>query len=197
MGKKIGTDQFAEFGAAVLRSLPRDIEPGAAQHWILHQDELAEMLKILLAADLVFRVAVDCTMSLAEMIAAGRYDQVDSGITPERCPIQGEGKVERELVLVHFGRVMTTDEPLAELDCRGLRPAKFEELLALGVAHPELQREFPIVAFGTSFVDGNGTRCFACLDGCDGERTLDLDYGVLIPPAHGWAGDFRFLAVRE
>ena len=96
--------------------------------------------------------------------------------------------MERELVLVHFGRVMTTDEPLAELDCRGLLPAKFEELFRPRRRASGLQREFPIVAFGTSFVDGNGARCFACLDGCDGERTLDLDYGVLIPPAHGGPG---------
>ncbi|MFA5128798.1 MAG: hypothetical protein WC445_02390 [Patescibacteria group bacterium] len=42
--KKLGTDQFAELGAAVLRSLPRDMEPELAQFWILHQDLLATTL---------------------------------------------------------------------------------------------------------------------------------------------------------
>ena len=87
-GEEDRTNQFAEFGAAVVSCLPRDIDAGG-EHWILHQDELAEMLKILLAADLVFRVAVDCTMSLAEMIAAGRYDQVDSGHHARALPDRG------------------------------------------------------------------------------------------------------------
>jgi hypothetical protein len=42
--KKIGTDQFAEFVSAVVRSLPRDMEPDLAQFWIRHQDLLATTL---------------------------------------------------------------------------------------------------------------------------------------------------------
>jgi len=45
MGKLIGTKQFAEFAAAVIRNLPRDINPNSAQYWIVNQEELEERLK--------------------------------------------------------------------------------------------------------------------------------------------------------
>ena len=45
MRKKIKMDQFAELAAAVVRSLPRDINPNSAQYWIVNQGELGERLK--------------------------------------------------------------------------------------------------------------------------------------------------------
>jgi len=38
-------DQFVEFGSAVLRSLPRDLDPTTAQGWILNQRALADILR--------------------------------------------------------------------------------------------------------------------------------------------------------
>lgn len=51
--KVIGIDQFTEFGAAVLRALPRDIPPEVAQRWIEQQDDLAFMLSEALCPGLV------------------------------------------------------------------------------------------------------------------------------------------------
>lgn len=140
----------------------------------------------------IFKVAVDYGQTLEQMIAAGRYDWVSSGITPKRFPISGEGGAERELVLVHPNKVASTDEVLAELDRHGLRPAKIEEILALGAAHPELQREFPIVELGSSFVDGLGSRRFAYLGRYVALRGLRLFCDV-----DGWGVRCRFLAARK
>ncbi|GEM_PF-3796245 len=43
-GKLLGVDQFAEFSAAVVRGLPRDINPDVAQSWIEDQKALAKIL---------------------------------------------------------------------------------------------------------------------------------------------------------
>lgn len=144
------------------------------------------------APDPIFKVEVDYGKTLEAMIAAGRYDWVDSGITPERFPIQGEGKAERELVLVHLDKEVSTDEAQAELDRRGLRPAKIEELLALGAAQPELQREFPIVALGSDFVNSDGFRGFVYLGWGGGGRDLYLHWDD-----DDWNKHCRFLAARK
>lgn len=143
-------------------------------------------------ADPIFKVEVDYGKTLAEMIESGRYDWTNDDITSKRFPIRGEGKVERALVLVHPNRMVSTDEALSELDRRGLRPAKIEELLALGITRPELQKEFPIVALGSHWVDPHGDRYFAYLDWDDDERNLRLRwYGNV------WYEIYRFLAVRK
>lgn len=44
MEKKIQTDQFAELAAAVVQSLPRDMDPNTAQGWITNREALAKVL---------------------------------------------------------------------------------------------------------------------------------------------------------
>lgn len=149
-------------------------------------------VKMAVPADPILKVTVDYGQTLAEMIASGKYDWVNSDITSERFPIQGEGKAERELVLVHLGRIVSTDEALAKMDRGGFRAAKIEELLALGAACPELQKKFPIVALGSHFVNQYGDRIFAYLDWSGNERNLSLGWD-----GYGWGGIFRFLAVRK
>ncbi len=83
MGKKkrIGTDQFAEFAAAVLRSLPRDMEPELAQFWILHQDLLATTLD---GALIVRQPAKAAEPALpTEMTIAGRVYEILSFLREE------------------------------------------------------------------------------------------------------------------
>jgi hypothetical protein len=140
----------------------------------------------------IFKVTVDYGQTLEQMIAAGKYDGVIRYITPEHFPILGGDKVERELVLVHLNKVATTDEVLAELDRRGLRPAKIEELLVLGALRPELQREFPLVAIGSHWLSPDGYRRFVSLGWRGSERqVLGLFW------SDDWAGFCRFLAVRK
>ena len=140
----------------------------------------------------IFRVTVDYSRSLAEMIAAGKYDWSNSGITADHFPVKGEGVSEVELTLVHFNRFMSTDAVLKELAKTGFRPAKIEELLALGEKYHDLQREFPIVALGSVWRDPGDDRRCACLWGGDSRRSLSLDW-----LGDGWHENFRFLVVRE
>ncbi len=97
----------------------------------------------------VYRVMVDYDCSLAQMIEAGNYEEVDISITHENFPIQGFGRLEKEIILFRFNRAMSSRQIITEMDKQGCRPAKIEELLALGKAQPEIQRKSPIIAMGS------------------------------------------------
>jgi hypothetical protein len=107
----------------------------------------------------------------------------------ERC--KGVSKENREVAFeyVHMARDASTDEVLAEMDRRGLRPALFEEILGFAEKYPDEQRKYPIVALGSeSGVDGS--RYVAYLWFGDSGRSLDLYWVGL-----DWDDDYRFLAV--
>ncbi len=146
----------------------------------------------------ILKVVVDYGKSLAEMIAAGKYDgYINPDITEKHFPIPKipaglPTKVELNLKLVHFNKVMTSDQVLAELKKQGLRPATLPELLAFGAAYPDKQREFPIVALGSVWRGPSGDRSVPGLWGCAGGRGLDLGWF-----GGDWGGYYRFLVVRE
>ncbi len=135
-----------------------------------------------------FEILVDYTQTLEAMIAAGRYDWANSDITAKRFPVEGEGKVTKKAKLYHFNRSMTSEEVIRELDKQGKRPATIEELLAFGAQHPEIQRQFPVVALGSSAEVG-GCRYVAYLRRFGSLRHLLLRYWN-----GDWRGCYRFLA---
>ena len=185
------TNQFAEFVSAVVKQLPRDISPTAAQGWIQNQEALANALRKALAP--AYRLVVDYAQSLAQMIAAGRYDYANSDITSGNFPTTAnDGKQEVVVELAHFGRDMESDAVLKKFEARGLRAATLPELLAFGATYPEKQREFPIVALGSVWQGRGGGRDVPCLDGGGSGRELDLDWD-----GHRWFGSCRFAAVRK
>lgn len=139
-----------------------------------------------------YKVVVDYTKTLAEMISVGNYDWVNSDITNDHFPVKGEGKQEQELVLFHFNRAISSDDAMKKMEEDGYKPAVIEELLALGESQPELQRQFPIVALGSVWRDSDGGRRVPSLDWCDAERDLDLSAFEL-----DWREDYRFLARRK
>ena len=64
---------------------------------------------------------------------------------------------------------------MKELDTLGLSPANLPELLAFGETHPEVQRQFTIIALGSVWQRSIGCRYVPCLDGSgDGGRLLCL-----------------------
>ncbi|MDD5340844.1 MAG: hypothetical protein PHC97_00170 [Patescibacteria group bacterium] len=141
-----------------------------------------------------YRVVVDYGKTLTEMIKLGKYAWVNDDISDKHFPVQGVGQQEAELVLVHLNKDATTKEALAHLDGLGLKPASIEHLLAFGAANPDVQREFPIVALGSVWVDAFGNRSCPYLNFTDGERKLFLYW--FGGDGH-WGACCRFLAVRK
>ena len=144
-----------------------------------------------------FKVVVDYTKSLAEMIEAGKYDWKNSDITQEHFPVQGQGREEKDVVLFHFGRYIfgryiSSEDAIAEMAKAGYCPAQIQELLALGAANPELQKQFPIVALGSAWQSPDGNRGVPYLFWSVRERDLDLSWFEF-----DWDEDYRFAAVRK
>lgn len=123
-----------------------------------------------------FPVTVDYTKSLAHMVAEGKYNRANDNIVANNFPIEGTGIVETEIFLVNFDRDIEFDEAIKEIKQMGLQPAKIEHLLALGAEHPYLQKEYPIICLGSSWVDPDGDCDVPCLDSWNDERELNLDW---------------------
>jgi len=137
-----------------------------------------------------YTAVVDYGMSLTDMIRAGKYDWFDDDITAEPFPVTGSGKVEISFQLVHHNKDVSSDYALSHMEANGLRPATLVELLAFGAKYPEIQREFLIVALGSSWVNRDGYRGVPCLSGGGSGRRLYLFWF-----GRDWNDDCRFLAV--
>ncbi len=156
-------------------------------------ETIAKIAKIIVGnAVEIFQVIVDYKMTLADMITTGKYDWVNSDITQEHFPVAGKGTIELKAELIHFGKPMSTDNVLKEIDRRGLRQATLPELLAFGAKYPERQREFPVVALGSVWALSGGDRFVPYLRERDSSRLLSLDWYDDV-----WFGDCRFLCVRK
>ena len=126
----------------------------------------------------------------------------------ERC--KDVSKESREVVFeyIHMECEALTDEVFTVMDCSGLRPALYEELLGFAEKYPDEQRKYPIVALGSvTLVDGNrrvaylwqklNTRIQDCCLSPHSIATLDSRDLCLEWREYGWDQCFRFLAVRK
>jgi hypothetical protein len=198
MGKLATRGQETELVSAIVRQFPYGKVPAErAQQLIEHQDELAALLVTMFTAVVAtvvnaFSVVVDYSKSLKAMIEDGHYDWKNNDITSDNFSVTGSGQVNSGLELVHFGKHVSTQDVLAELDKRNLCPATLPELLAFGAKYPEEQRKYPIIALGSVWADRDGRRDVACLCGNDRGRDLGLVCYVF-----GWRGYCRFLAASK
>lgn len=123
-----------------------------------------------------FTVLVDETKTVEELTTEGKYHGSNSDVTSKNFPRPENGtKTEKDIVLFHFGKEMTSEQVIAEMDKEGCRPAIAHELLALGISQQDLQREFPIIALGSVCVLVD-LRCVAVLDEFAGNRKLNLHW---------------------
>lgn len=94
-------------------------------------------------------------------------------------------------MLVRFDRSTDCTEALEELRCRRLRPALYEELLAVAKAYPQIARDSYVFALGSTACVDDVRDAF--LSGRNGQRRLVLGF-----PYHhdaSYSRDDRFLAV--
>lgn len=141
------------------------------------------------------KLTIDYTKTVGQVITDGNYDYKNSNITSENFPISPEmvgKKVEVSAKLFHFNRDISSDDAISEMDQAGYRPATLMELLVLGFLFPELQRQFPIIALGSIWLNAHLNRSVPYLDVDGSERKLNLYWfgGV-------WNARCRFLGVRK
>lgn len=139
-----------------------------------------------------YTLTVNYDLSIEEMVEAGKYDKANPNITSDNFPVAGHGSKELVTKTIHYDYYITTEEVIADLDKRGLRPATPAKILKFGEMYPNLQEEFPIIALGQIWAYLNGHRDVIALDS-DG-RGRDLD---LISFDNVWGTHCRFLAVEK
>lgn len=152
---------------------------------------MAPVQSILQFLDRTVSVTMDLTRTMAQLIADGKYNWVNPDIAKHFSIQPNEGSRPTELHLLWYNKVMTSDQVLADMDRQGLRPATFLELLWLGIQHPLLQPDFPIIALGT-VVRVDGHRIVACLCRSVRGRCLRLYRFVF-----KWNECCRFAALRK
>lgn len=157
-------------------------------------DVVADLLvKVELKTRTRFTVTVNRGRSIEEMVADGKYDFANPNITAVNFPITGTGTCDEEEILVHFDRSIESDDAVREMNQLDLEPSPIEDVLAFGAKYPDVQREFPIVGLGSSWMRPlDGRVCVPVLDCVSDERSLYLDRR-----APGWSGHYRFLARRK
>lgn len=140
-----------------------------------------------------YKITVDYSQSIAQMIGAGGYDCVDPDITAEHFPIQGDSIKSVEVFLFHFNYSIFSEDAIVEMDKDGYRPVNAAELFGLGAQHPQLQLEFPIVCLGTIWQCLNGLNQCPVLGTSDGfERRLTHYYF-----GRSWYAGYRFAVASK
>ena len=147
----------------------------------------------------LIKVPLDYSRTLIAMRDATKCDgYVSPDLNDEHFPVEARECGERELVLVCFHRPIKDDEDpakselLRELGKLGLKPEGPPELCAIGEHHPELQREFPIVARRQVWRHPDGNLVCPLLGGSDRRRSLRL-----LDVHDRWHDNVWFLASRK
>lgn len=159
------------------------------------QDVIDKRKKIKIVSDdfslnSTYPVTVNYDRDVEEAIRAGKYDWIDSNITSKNFPTKRSGVAKVDIELVHFNHNIFANEVLPNWNERGLRPAELLELLALGEKCPDLQREFPIVAFGSVWQGFDGSCPY--LSEVKSGRFLELGW-----IKSSWGGRCRFAVLRK
>lgn len=156
---KVADSEFGKEVGLVHKVIVTGRKVGADRNfWTTLADDVEMFKKVV---DLIklrpeFEVVVDYDRSFKEMIKAGEYNYINNDITKSRFPVKGKGQKEVTLILFHFAWDMELEDVIREMDKEGCRPATIEELLALGEAHPDLQKKFSVVAPGSKWEFSGG-----------------------------------------
>ena len=141
----------------------------------------------------IISLTVDYGRNLEQMIEVGEYDHVNVNITEQNFSLATELRGQKTSVtsqLIHFGCDISSEDAMLAINKIGHPLATLPELLALGEAYPDLQFQFPIIAFGSIWHDASGRLRvpYLVVDGT--RRKLELywfDYG--------WHANCRFLVI--
>lgn len=198
MSKNHETTSYANFQAAVIEALPRDINLDVAIGWTHNGESLARVLKrVLVPADKpfdndIYLTTVNYDLSVEDAVKLGRYGWVDDRINSSNFPIKRKGTAYIIIEFIGFNKVISTKNALRRLDRMDMRPIDLHELLAFGEKHPNVQLKSPIVALGSVRQNRNGDRSFPRLDDNGSWRFMALHNA-----GHDWPRFIHFAAVRR
>lgn len=140
----------------------------------------------------VFRVFVDETQSVEDLINLGNFCWRDKDVVSKNFPKPTNGQIsEKGIALFHFNRTMFSRNVIDEINREGRRLANVWEIISLAIKEPDLYKKFPIVAFGSS-PDIDGRQRVVCIR----KSLVENDHGIfLYSMGDVWNDSFRFAAI--
>ena len=132
-------------------------------------------------------VQIAWSLVLPWIIAAGRFENINSNITAERFPLQPNDLKIKKVHIVKLRRVSSAVDARKLLDEQGLRPATLLELLWWWLTNPDRQADCLVVALGQVW---EGVVPY--VHGAGASRELDL-----CRVADGWTEIYAFAAVEK
>jgi hypothetical protein len=132
--------------------------------------------------------------STEELVAAGAYGYAQAAVTSENFPADRAAPARvRRIVLLEFDRPVAFEDVVATAAQRGLERPTYEDALYFGIAHPDAQKERPIIFLHEPWLGFFGRRDVLYLWHNAGRRELGLE-GF----DDTWAPPVRFaLVVRD
>ncbi len=147
-----------------------------------------------LPKDNIFSVDFLYHLPLEYLIEAGNFTKINKYLDLSTCSRECElikrpgGKIE----LINFGQFVEPAEVYARFKRKHLRPSTNHELSSFALAHPGIQRKYPIAGFGTIWLDPKGIERVPCLYGDAVDRVFDLR-----PIDCMWCGYWHFAGTHE
>ncbi len=127
-------------------------------------------------------------MEPLSQLIAGKFDYVNPDITEKHFPVQADDERKKEYKLYHFGKSISSEDAIKEMEKDGYVPATLRDMLQW----EEWNGEDWVVALGSVWRGSFGYRNvpFLYWRGCG--RKLILHWFV-----YDWNDYYRFLAVRK
>jgi len=138
-----------------------------------------------------YSVTVNYNKTVDQLVKDGKYDWANDDVSDPHFPLNKKGEEQAEIFIVTIDRRMSNAEIDQILDRWGLQDANVKEGLSLGAQYPNLQREGPIVARGSTWRVSDGGVFVPCLRGGESRRDLGLSL------VGGWYSCWQFAAVRK
>jgi hypothetical protein len=140
----------------------------------------------------VYRITVGDGRSTEALVEAGNYGYAHSAVISENFPAAAGPKRAREIALLAFDRDVSAREVADEAARLDLAAPTWEDALAFGIEHPDVQRTGPVVFLHEPWVGYFGRRDVLMLWENAGRRELGL--AAFDEP---FGRDHRFAFVRR
>ena len=134
---------------------------------------------------------IDYDRSIGDFLRAGRYNWINDSISCSSFKPKESGHGEVEYVIFHFNQETSSEANILEINKAGCAPSTVKEFLNFGEKHPEIQRQFPIVALG-SVVERGRDNLVGYLGSEGRHRYLFLQQFNNV-----WSNSYHFLGVHR
>ena len=207
---RLSTDQFAEFASAVVRNLPRDLDPARVQGWIEEGDALARLLAAAFSGREVSEPEQSPAPKVVPLTVSADDEEFTLDVNNDQDPMEVvssvgfdkkswqylgpafSGKETRRVKLIRLGFVKGLKEARQKADQLGFRLLEGQARESFKAKYPVPDGKGPVVFGGSVWQSPHGDARVACLYECGGVWNSHFYWSD-----YGWDGDYRWAVVSK